>query len=244
MSQKGYGLKIVIKFAKKYLTSRPFTLALTTAVFYIFSFVYFKAYQSEMSIPIVDFPLEFYLTAAGYILLYRIAEITICALVIISFYKFHENLRTKTVWYERFIYYLIPTIVYIIFILFSLKLPSYASGGYIVLSSITFCIILAICSQIQFKEIRKSQLWNSFAIPFSYILLACAIVLFLFLLPQLWGHNAAVSVIKGEPIIVLKLVNDSSGLSDKPLYLRSYQNGRYLVAKNKSFRSPFVHNFG
>ena len=128
MSQKGYGLKIVIKFAKKYLTSRPFTLALTTAVFYIFSFVYFKAYQSEMSIPIVDFPLEFYLTA-GYILLYRIAEITICALVIISFYKFHENLRTKTVWYERFIYYLIPTIVYIIFILFSLNFLHISLGA-------------------------------------------------------------------------------------------------------------------
>ena len=243
MPTKGDGpIEILQGFAGK--LSHPLTLALISVVFYIFSYVYFRAYQSERSIPYSDFPFEFFLIA-GYVLLRKIVEIAICGLAIISFYEFRENLKNKTTKptsHEKIVnafFNSYPIFAYLTFIYFFLALPLNQSVGYIILSFITLITILAIKLDL-FNGIRKSLLWSSFVVPFSYILLIGSMLLFLFVLPQLWGYNAAVHDMKQEQTITLKLINNSSGLSNLPFFFRSYQNGRFVVAENRSNRS-IVH---
>ena len=201
MAKKDDGLVTILhEFAGK--ISQPIILAVITAIFYIFSYVYFRAYQGERSIPFVDFPFEFFLIA-GYVLLRKVVEVAICGLAIISFCKFRENFRnkaTKPTLFEEFFngfFNSYPIFAYLVFLYF-LWSPSYESVGYTILSFFTFCIILLIKFDYSYNKFRNHPTWISYVVPLSYILLIGSMLIFLFVLPDVWGYNAAISEMKGR----------------------------------------------
>ena len=220
-------------------------LALGTAVFYVIANVYISAYLLETSMHIEDYPLSFYLKV-GYIILYRLVEIAICSLAIISFYEIRENFRNKaarTVW-DCKSYHLI-FLIYLIIIFYLLLSPLVSNSLlYIILLSFTLMAIfwLYIGSHQRITgyvaKFKNSAGCSSLGIFIICALFVSIIWAFLLFAPQIWGHNAAVSEMKGEPNIYLKLIDNRSNLSNIHLVLRSYQNGRYVVTRNGSSRSP------
>lgn len=50
----------------------------------------------------------------------------------------------------------------------------------------------------------------------------------------MWAHDAAKSMLDGEPNITLKLLNNSYNLSEHPLVFRMHQNGMYIVGVDRN----------
>ena len=75
------------------------------------------------------------------------------------------------------------------------------------------------------KWLKSLRSWRIFIICFFSIIS----ILSLLYVPTLWGHDAAKSILGGEPTINLTLLDNSSHLSNQPFVLRMHQNGMYVV---------------
>lgn len=240
---KANNQKDIIKWLVGHLFDPPILLALCTVVFYIFAYQYLTAFFGILSIPIVDYPIYFYF-APGYFLLYRLVEFLICALFVFALYKFRENFKNKTHKKPKsyhFIFMVGYGVVIIGIWIFILPYPWGASIFRILLAIAMLVSIFLIQLDDGLKyfleKMENHPVISSIMFSIPYVVLIVAIYFALIWAPATWGNNAAVTQINKGGEIKLKLVDNSSGLSNVTLILRTYQNGRYVVADNRTSRS-------
>ena len=69
-------------------------LVLCTVVFYIFSYKFLATYLADQSLEMQDYPFLLNLQS-GYVIFYRVAEVTICVIYITIFYKLQKGFEDK-----------------------------------------------------------------------------------------------------------------------------------------------------
>lgn len=192
-------------------------LALVTSAWYLFTFQFYSTKYKVMRVSVEDFSFYSFLST-GYTLLYKIVDLAIVVLAIIILYEIQKLSNSK----KRKLFLLIYGLIYIGALNFYVQKPLYLSCGHIVYLIIIFLVALNI---FHFNKKLHPAIF--------YLLFIGIIPVFFYFLPVLWAENAANSSLNGAENITLTLKENSSGLSNIPLYNRLHQGGKYFVSRCK-----------